>query len=55
MMLHDCCCPWKEKVHKQVSTQMSFIAFKIEENAKMYFSFDPMTFLSWLLLLGVSC
>lgn len=33
---------------------MSFIAFKIKEDAKMCLSFDPVNFLSLLLPLGVS-
>lgn len=33
---------------------MSFVAFKMKENTKMCFSFDPVNFLSWLLPRGVS-
>lgn len=48
-MLRACWSQRKEKVHKQVSTQMSSTAFKIKENTKMCVSFDPVNVLSWLL------
>lgn len=42
----------KEKVHKHVSTQMSFIAFRISDGAEIFFSSDPMNLISQLLPLG---
>lgn len=42
----------KEKVHIHVSTQMSFIAFRISDGTEIFFSFDPTNLISQLLPLG---